>query len=878
MVRSKLDTELAIRVHTAAAQVGAGQAAEGGTGAPDPRRVRVRVLVNVVGDLSAVEAAGLWTDWTAGPIAAGTIAVGDLERVAALDDVASIQAPRPVQPSIHDSVPAIRGNVARQVPPGFSGRNVLVGVVDTGIDIFHGAFRKPDNTTRIVSLFDLTMRQTIAIVGPPSAGTFRVEWKTPPQPRADPPVPAGPSEWTEHLTFPVTAAALQAALEALPSIDPGDVVATGGPLPSDPIVLDFVGRFSPGLFDGATVSLTGFETELPADVKMTIEFGREFSAAEINAALAAGDRKFLSRDLFGHGTHIAGIAGGDGSQSGTNENENCHRKGYYVGVAPEVDLVVVRIVNSHDVVRAVRHIFTQGWRPAGTPERPVVANLSVGTNEGPHDGTDAMELAIDGLLDGTTGRAVVVAASNDGGLFDHEKPGQVLGTRGGTHGFKPVDPNREATFQFVVADGDRVEDQFEMWYAGQGRLSVNLTTPAPQSVSLPSAVAAGAGVQQVQLANHPVDITSDLNNGPNQKHHIGIVLKPTPGGTIQSGTWTITVRETAGTATEVDCWIMTETRDPNPRFILADQDRTRTIATPATARNVITVGAYNAADGTLADFSSRGPTTDNRSKPDLVAPGVGITSARSGARSVRCKCDCCVEFYIVESGTSSAAPHVTGVVALMLEANPNLSFADIKAKLANSHFDPDPNTGPLPNFDWGAGKIHAEKAVRAALSATPAAPADPTPEPAAPEAEQAEPIFLPAAAYPAARLPLEAQVNLLHHRVAASPVGQLLAALVSEHVDEVSRLINSDRRVLVAWHRMDGPTLLGLLLRDADRDVPIPRTLGGRSVATGLAQLLDALAATGSTALRAAIANHRGLLLAVPGARLADLDGEARAG
>jgi hypothetical protein len=221
---------------------------------------------------------------------------------------------------------------------------------------------------------------------------------------------------------------------------------------------------------------------------------------------------------------------------------------------------------------------------------------------------------------------------------------------------------------------------------------------------------------------------------------------------------------------------------------------------------------------------------------------------------------------------------VTGVVALMLEANPNLSFADIKAKLANSHFDPDPNTGPLPNFDWGAGKIHAEKAVRAALSATPAAPADPTPEPAAPEAEQAEPIFLPAAAYPAARLPLEAQVNLLHHRVAASPVGQLLAALVSEHVDEVSRLINSDRRVLVAWHRMDGPTLLGLLLRDADRDVPIPRTLGGRSVATGLAQLLDALAATGSTALRAAIANHRGLLLAVPGARLADLDGEARAG
>src|SRR5215211_2275262 len=151
MVSNKLDTALAVRLHDySEADKEAG-------------RTRLQVLVHVVGDLSAVERAGFWTEWTAGPVAGGTVALADLERVARLDDVASIEAPRPVRLLIHDSVPAIRADVARQIPPGFNGRGVLVGVVDSGIDIFHGAFRKADNTTRIVSLLDLTMRQTISV-------------------------------------------------------------------------------------------------------------------------------------------------------------------------------------------------------------------------------------------------------------------------------------------------------------------------------------------------------------------------------------------------------------------------------------------------------------------------------------------------------------------------------------------------------------------------------------------------------------------------------------------------------------------------------------------------------------------------------------------
>jgi len=863
MVSNKLDTVLAARLHEYS---GADEAAG---------RTRIPVLVHVVGDLAAVERAGLWTEWTAGPVAGGTIALADLEDVARLDDVASIEAPRAVRHLIHDSVPAMHGDLARKVPPGFSGRNVLIGVVDSGIDIFHGAFRKADNTTRIVSILDLTMRQTIAVTGNPAIGSFQVEWTAPALP-GNPPTPAGQPELTASLPFPTTAAQLQAALEALNTINPGDVVVTGGPLPNTPIVLDFVGRYLPSNFDNVVVGLTAFQTAMPAGATMTITLGREFTEAEINAALTSPDHKFLSRDPIAHGTHCMGISAGDASQSGTNERDDCHRVGYYLGVAPQADLVAVRIKDTSDAVRGLGHIFAQAWRPAGSPLKPVVVNMSIGTSVGPHDGTDNIELGIDGLLQGTTGKAVVVSASNDGELYDHAHPELHPQAGGGVHGFKTVTHNNTATFQFVISANDRTNDQFELWYGGAGRLSVNITTPGPGGTSLPAPIAAGAGTQQRTLANHPITITSDLSNPSNGRHHIGIILRPPPNAAIAPGTWTITLTETAGTDTPVDCWIVLELSDPHPRLVNADQDRTRTIGTPGTARNVITVGAYDAGTGVLGEFSSRGPTTDGRQKPDISAPGVGITAAKSGARNTGSKCDCCFEFYALASGTSAAAPHVTGVVALMLEANPNLSFSDIKTKLAASHFPPDPHTGTLPNNEWGAGRLDAEQAVRAAIPAPTARIGDGATDSAVPDPDDV--IVLPDAAYPAMHLPPRTQLLELHRRVGDSPAGQLLAALISEHVDEVLRLVNTDRRVMIAWHRMDGPVLLRLLLRSAGREVPVPRTLDGKPVADGLARLLDALARAGSPGLRAAVVTYRGVVLAVPGARLSDLDDELRAG
>lgn len=855
MASSKLDGPLATRVH-ALEDLAAAAAAD------VERSVRVKVLVHVSGELRAVEEAGLWTELQAGPIAIGTIAVGDLERVAALDDVVSIGGDRRTRPDLDESGPEIRAQHAHAIPPGFSGRDVVVGIVDTGIDIFHHAFRKADGTTRIVSLLDMTLRQTISTTGAPTAGTIALTWQPPrpPTPPGGPPPATPATETTAALPISATAAQVQTALEALNSIAPGDVMVTGGPLPGAPIVIDFAGKYDSRTIDSGKINAIQLVPSglVPPAARVTLTRGREFTETEINAALQTPDQKFLSRDVDSHGTHVAGIAAGDGSQRG-----NCHGRDHYVGVAPEADLAIVRTTfRQSDNVRGVQHIFHQNWRPAGQPTKPAVANLSLGGNYGAHDGTESDEFLLDFFLAGTNQRMIVISAGNEGGLYDHAAPHNPRERGSGLHARKTVPANGPCTLEVVIQATDRSDDYFEIWYAGPGRLSFDLTTPNPGGVPLPATIAAGSGSSTPTLANHPLLIQSDTNLALNNKHRIILRISPPAGGQVTPGVWTITLRETQGTVTAFDCWISKEEDDPHPRFITANQDRTRTLTAPGTATLPITIGAYNPNDSrlsALADFSSRGPTTDLRLKPELCAPGVGITAALTGARNTGSCCDTCTDFYVDKDGTSMAAPHVTGIVALMFQADPTLDHTQIKTKLIDSRRPPEPGAGPQPiDSGWGNGRVDAEAAVKAA-------------KPPVPVAEH-EPVVLSAAAYPGNYLPVRHRLRDLERRTSGSPSGQLAAALISEHVDEVVRLVNAERRVIVAWHRMHGPILLRLLLNDVGKDVLVPRTLAGQPVADGLARLLDELARAGSPALRAAVARHRTFVLGLPGASLADLD------
>jgi serine protease AprX len=148
------------------------------------------------------------------------------------------------------------------------------------------------------------------------------------------------------------------------------------------------------------------------------------------------------------------------------------------------------------------------------------------------------------------------------------------------------------------------------------------------------------------------------------------------------------------------------------------------------ASKVITVGATDdkntitRTDDVIADYSSRGPRKDNNDddpydelKPDVVAPGTNIIQAeydRIGDGSGNGYGD-------RGSGTSYAAPNVAGIVALMLEANPDLTptqIKDILRETAEPRGTPEYPDYPYPHNKWnrsyGYGIVDAYEAVKAA--------------------------------------------------------------------------------------------------------------------------------------------------------------------
>lgn len=147
----------------------------------------------------------------------------------------------------------------------------------------------------------------------------------------------------------------------------------------------------------------------------------------------------------------------------------------------------------------------------------------------------------------------------------------------------------------------------------------------------------------------------------------------------------------------------------------------RTVGAPGCAREVITIGASTDEDD-VADYSSRGPTLDGRVKPDLVFPGSGIISARAAGTSLGRVID---DQYTELSGTSMATPHASGVAALLLEAEPDLTPVQLKDRLKSTAIDLELNANTQ-----GTGRGDALAALHAGdQEPAPTPTPEPTPEP-----------------------------------------------------------------------------------------------------------------------------------------------------
>jgi subtilisin family serine protease len=436
----------------------------------------------------------------------------------------------------------------------------------------------------------------------------------------------------------------------------------------------------------------------------------------------------LQRDISGHGTHVAGLAAGNGAASPI--------PGQHAGVAPAVHLLVVK--GGDGTFAEDRIIDGIDWmfREAARLGMPAVVNLSLGSQFGAHDGTRLYERMIDNLSG--AGRIVVAAAGNEGA--NPSAPvqrrlihGTALPAVGVTRQFHITVPQYTPS---PAVNGNRIQITF--WYGGADRLRIAVVRPDGSRLSVDH-----GQVQQSPSAAGGIHI-DNASAGPNPQNgdnEVFIAIQNFAGaGPPAQGGWTLEVTPiTLGAARRYHFWIYSNTVNATghaPGFT-----NSHLINSPGTAHRVVTVGAFvtrtswRSIDGNMysfagppevvgdiATFSSPGPTRDGRVKPEVTAPGRVIVSSLSRHAEVPAPRTVPGGFHHVLQGTSMASPIVAGAIALLLQREPGLTPEQVKQVIQSTTirdnftrntYVPDDAPG-IPNFTWGYGKLNVAAAVEAA--------------------------------------------------------------------------------------------------------------------------------------------------------------------
>lgn len=403
--------------------------------------------------------------------------------------------------------------------------------------------------------------------------------------------------------------------------------------------------------------------------------GTLFSQEIINTALSMNtiQEQYVicpSRDNSGHGTHVAGIAAGNGRAS----------NGVYRGVAYEADLLIVKLgtpgSNSFPSTSLLMMGIDFCVRESLRRNQPLALNLSFGNTYGSHSGSSLLETYLDSVSE--LGRiSIVVGSGNEGASSGH------------VGGY--LTDNQPQSIEFSISDFTPSLN-IQLWKNYWDEFIVILTPPVGNSITLPTEPGSwrySFGETEIYSYNgEPTPYT------PFQEIYLDFIPADTY---LTAGIWTIRLIPQTIRSGLWDMWLPSSAiRNTATAFLRPTPDTTLTI--PSTAARAITVGAYDSRQNTTAAFSGRGFTWNNQLiKPDLVAPGVDIVSCAPGGG------------YETRTGTSMATPFVTGTASLLMQwgillGNDSFLYGEkMRAYLING-VRPLPNftTYPNPQTGWGA--------------------------------------------------------------------------------------------------------------------------------------------------------------------------------
>jgi subtilisin family serine protease len=392
-----------------------------------------------------------------------------------------------------------------------------------------------------------------------------------------------------------------------------------------------------------------------------------------------------SRDVNGHGTHVAGIAAGADTT--------------FSGVAPAATIIGVKtdFQNAH-IADGVRYVF----RVATDLNLPAVVNLSLGGQIDAHDGLDDLSEVIDGASG--AGRIVCCAAGNEG--------------TDNIHAEAHVSQGQTSTIRFQVPAGATMAI-LDGWYSGADEIEVAIQPPGDTLTPFQGSIAAGSPLRTYTSGNATINVTTAGPDPFNNDHQIYIEIESS-NGQVTPGVWSLLLHGQAVQAGDVHFWSSDAEGGSSIPFLAGISDSMK-IGSPGSSAKAITVASFTTKNtwndesgvpeqvslpvGALSSFSSPGPLRNGAQKPDIAAPGAMIVSALSADSQVTPAFKVTANFR-VDAGTSMATPVITGVVALMLQAERTLTPELAKAALQQASTIPGQAAGTF-DIHWGHGLLDA---------------------------------------------------------------------------------------------------------------------------------------------------------------------------